>query len=438
VGSIAVGENGGGQAVDLTDSSLTRQLATPGVLVSVARPSGAIVQATQRRTGAGLLPAGMRRACLTGGTATMRQSSPALALACERVGSVRAPLATVTVGVPLQDSLASLATLRRALILGVLGGAVLAALLSLLLARRALRPLKRIAATAETIRSGDLSQRIGYRGRDEVGDVANVLDACFAELEEAVERQRRFAADASHELKTPLAAIRANVEQLRGWAGVDTDRRETALASLQESSRRASRLVADLLHLVQLEREPARPRLPIRLDEVVLSAVREATPLRTGVAIRVARLDDVSVLGDPLGLEQVLLNVLDNALEASPEGSEVTVALSASPDRASVTVSDSGAGIDPGERERIFDRFYSKKSAAASRVGAGLGLSIARSITRDHGGELVARECREPGATFELTLPLAVRDADSPPGASEGQAAGSRTTNRPPASLPSA
>jgi signal transduction histidine kinase len=369
----------------------------------------------------------------------MQQSTPALALACARVGSVRAPQATITVGVPLQGSLASLAALRRALILGVLGGGVLAAILSLLLARRALHPLKRIAATAETIRSGDLSKRIGYRRRDEVGEVANVLDACFAELEEAVERQRRFAADASHELKTPLAAIRANVELLRGWAAVEETGRETALESLEESSRRASRLVADLLHLVQLEREPTRPRVPVRLDEVVLSAVREAMPLRSAVAIRVARLDDVTVLGDPLGLGQVLLNVLDNALEASPQGSEVIVALSASSDRAAVTVTDSGPGIDPGERDRIFDRFYSKKAAAAERAGAGLGLSIARSIARDHDGDLLACEGPGAGATFELTLPLAL-PTGSGAGSGKGryQAAGSRSTNRAPASLRSA
>ena len=225
--------------------------------------------------------------------------------------------------------------------------------------------MKRIAVTAETIRAGDLSRRIGYHGGDELGDLASVLDSCFSELERALVRERGFAADASHELKTPLAAIRANVELLRGWAGVEEAGRQAALESLDQSSRRASRLVSDLLELVRLEREPPRPRTPVRLDEVVVAAVREATPLRRDVLVRVTRLDDVTVSGDPLGLQQVLVNVLDNALEVSPADSEVTVALSASGDFAYMTVSDSGPGVAPGERERIFD-----PSTAASRPAA--------------------------------------------------------------------
>ena len=131
--------------------------------------------------------------------------------------------------------------------------------------------------------------------------------------------------------------------------------------------------------------------------------------------------------------------VRSGALEASPPDSEVRVALSASPHLASVTVTDSGPGIELGDRERIFDRFYSKKSAAAERAGAGLGLSIARSIARDHGGELIALDAPAPGTTFELTLPLAPPNAGSAisPQAQD-TAAGSRTTNRAPASLGSA
>ena len=396
------------------------------------------MQASAGRDVAVLPSAGLRRACLASGRAQARRSSPPLAVACERVGAARAPVGAILVGVPLSSSLASLASLRRALILGVLGGGVLACVLSLLLAGRALRPLKRIAVTAETIRAGDLSRRIDYHGGDELGDLARVLDACFAELERAVERQRRFAADASHELKTPLAAIRANVELLRGWAGVEEAGRQAALESLDHSSRRASRLVSDLLELVRLEREPPRPRMPVRLDEVVVAAVREATPLRGDVSIRVTRLDDVTVSGDPLGLQQVLVNVLDNALEVSPADSEVTVALSASDDAACVIVTDSGPGVAPGERERIFDPFYSNKPAGCRPAGAGLGLAIARSIAREHGGDLAARSEPSAGATFELSLPLSPGSPETgPPDNPEDQepAAGRRTTNRAPASL---
>ena len=119
-------EGGNGQAVDLTDTSLTGQLSTPGLLVSVIRPSGAVVQASAGRDVAALPSAGLRRACLASGRAQARRSSPPLAVACERVGALPAPVGAISVGVPLSSSLASLAALRCALSVGVLGGGVLA------------------------------------------------------------------------------------------------------------------------------------------------------------------------------------------------------------------------------------------------------------------------------------------------------------------------
>jgi signal transduction histidine kinase len=409
LGLVDGGGNTNGQVVDITDTSLTRQLSQPGLRVEVVAPGGAVIQSAPVGGHAGTvaLPAALRDRCLSSGQAQSRLRSPPLAVACTRVGSARAPKATIVVGVPLQDALASLTTLRTTLVLGVLGGGLLAALLSLVLARRALRPLKRIALTAETIRSGDLTRRIDHGARDEVGQLADVLDACFAELEGAIDRQRRFAADASHELRTPLAAIQANVEVLRDWAAADPAAREAALEALDQSSRRASRLVADLLVLVRLDREPDRRRLVVRLDEVVLGAVREAGPLRRDVDIRVARLDDALVpAGDPMALQQVLLNVIENALQVSPSGSEVVVSLVATTHEARVTVSDNGPGIPPGDLERVFHRFYSRPVNTASRSGAGLGLAIALAIAREHGGTLTASNNSGPGATFVLGLPL--------------------------------
>lgn len=409
VGVIGTSTDAQGDSLDITDRSLTGQLSTPGLRVEIDRPGGAVVQTTAGRPHQRVvsLSALLRKRCLATGSAQARTASPPQALACARVGSRLAPLGSVAVAVPLQDSLSSLATLARSLVLGVLGGSLLAALLSLAVARRALRPIKRIAATAETIRSGDLAQRIHYQRHDELGELAAVLDACFDELEEAIGRQRRFGADASHELKTPVAAIRANVELLRGWGAVEPSARDAALASLDQASRRASHLVADLLQLAKLDREPSRIRTRVRLDEVVLQAVREATPLRFDVAIRVVRLDEATIDGDPLGLAQLLLNVLDNALTVSSTGSEVRIALESDDARAVVTVTDSGPGVAPTELARIFDRFYSKRIGTELRPSAGLGLAIARAIADDHNGELTARNEPTGGATFQLTLRLA-------------------------------
>jgi signal transduction histidine kinase len=394
--------------VDITDPSLTHELPAPGFIVEVTGPTGAPIQssATGVHGAQARPPVGFVADCLRTGGGHARLSRPPLALACERVGSRARPAGTVSVGAPLANVLSSLATLRNALLVGVLGGALLAGVLALLLARRAIRPIKRIAQTAETIRSGERPfARINYRGHDELGALAAILDACFAELEEAFERQRRFGADASHELRTPLAAIRANVELLRGWAAADPAAREAALASLDQASRRAARLVEDLLYLARVEHEPSRARAPVRLDELVLSVVREATPLRAEVAIRIARLDEVTVSGDALGLQQLMLNLLDNALRLSPAGGTVTVTLEAENRNATVSITDEGPGIEPEQLERIFERLYTRPKQGADRVGSGLGLAIARAIANDHNGELTARNQTATGATLILTLP---------------------------------
>lgn len=408
VGLIGTSSDAQGDSVDIVDPSLTRQLSTRGLRVEIDRPGGRVVQATPAALSQRIiaLPAAMRAQCLRAGSASVESSRPPAQIACQRVGSARAPVGTITVAASLQDALNSLGTLRRSLLIAVLGGSLLAAVLSLLIARQALRPIKRIAATAQRIRSGDLSRRIGYQRRDELGQLAAVLDACFDELEQAIERQRRFGADASHELKTPLAAIRANVELLRGWGALDRATTDTALASLDHASRRAAHLVADMLHLAKLDREPVRARTRVRLDEVVLEAVSEATPLRPEVPIRVAALDEAAVEGDPLGLQQLLLNLLDNALSVSPAGSEVQIALEHAGQHATVTVTDSGPGIAPGELPRIFDRFYSKRTGIDARPGAGLGLAIARAIAVEHDGQLTAANAPGGGATFNLVLPL--------------------------------
>lgn len=409
----------GGNRVDISDPTLTHELALPGTVVEVLRPDGKLVQASVHPH-AGLLrpPASYLARCRSIGTAQTRIGTPPLSLACALVGSPASPIATITVGAPLGDALASLRTLRTALLIGVLGGSLLSGLLALLLARRALRPIRRIAETAETIRSGDLGRRIGNQGSDELGRLAAVLDACFAELEQALERQRRFGADASHELRTPLAAIRANVELLRDWASADPAARVAAVTALDQASRRAAYLAEDLLYLARVEQEPTAAPTQVALDGVVLGVVREAQQLRPEVPIEVAHLDEASVEGDPLRLQQLLINVLDNSLRVSSAGSTVTVRLTASKGQAEITVCDQGPGIEPDQIARIFDRLYSSRRREGEQPGSGLGLTIARAIARHHGGDLTAQNNPGGGATFVFTLPL--RTESRPQGALHG------------------
>jgi signal transduction histidine kinase len=400
--------------VDLSDPALAHDFVGGGLLVQVTRPGGRVVQASRGAAGLRVPPA-MRAACLRDGAAEARTDRPPLAVACRRAGPAAAPAGLVLAAAPLGGSLATLAGLRRALGIGLVAGVLLAAACALALARRALRPARRIAATAESIRAGELGRRIGYTGpRDELGTLAEVLDACFAELDEAVTRQRRFVADASHELKTPIAAVRAHAELLRSWAATEPAARSAALGSLDQAARRMGRLVADLLYLTELDRAPPSARLPVALDDVLLSVVTEAAPLRPEVPIRVDELSDAVVLGDALRLQQLLLNLLDNALRASPAGAEIAIALRTGPKTATVTIADHGPGIPPASLPRIFDRFY---SATGGRTPGqtGLGLAIARDIARGHGGELSARNAPAGGATLTLELPLAAFSTHSHP-----------------------
>jgi signal transduction histidine kinase len=406
VALIDVGGEGGGNPqanrVDLRDPSLTGGFTRGGLLVTIVRPDGAPIQASP---GAPPLSPALRRSCLRAGQAHARSAQPPLTLACARVGSANRSAALVAVAAPLRDARHALAQLAQALALGVAAGTLLAAALARVVAQRALRPARQIARTATAIRAGDLAQRIDYRGpRDELGELADVLDASFAELEQAVERQRRFVADASHELRTPLATIQAHVELLQGWAGETPAARDGALAALDQAGRAVSRLGADLLYLAQLDRLPPPPRVATQLDQAIVDAVREAQPLRPAVPIRITRLDEARLAGDDLALRRLLVNLLSNALRVSPETAEVTVELAADDQHATVTVGDRGPGIPPDQLERIFERFY---TTAPRRSGSsGLGLAISREIARRHHGDVHATNRADGGALFRLDLPL--------------------------------
>lgn len=404
--SGARGREQQGNRVDLTDPSLTHDFARSRLPVLILDARGRRIQASAP-AGSLELPASARAACVRTGVASQRVAGPPLSWSCARAGPAAAPTGLVAVAVPLGATFDALHRLVRTLAIGVGAGLLLAALLAWWLAQRALRPVRSIAETAESIRSGDLHRRIDYEGPpDELGSLARTLDASFAELEQAVARQRRFVADASHELRTPIAAMRAHTELLRGWAAEAPEARDEALRSLDQATRRAGRLVADLLYLARLDRPAPVALAPTQIDEVVLTAIREAQPLRPDVPIRVERLDEAQLAADDLRLQQLVLNVLDNALRVSPPGEPVDVSVNATPEGVTViAVADRGPGLRDDQLERIFDRFYTDGQRRSE--GSGLGLAIAREIARAHGGEV--RACNRPGGgtTMRVELPLA-------------------------------
>jgi signal transduction histidine kinase len=291
------------------------------------------------------------------------------------------------------------------LLLSGLGAVVLAGLLAAALTWRGLRPLRQLAeAAGEIERTADPAQRLPHADLDdEIGQLTGVLNRMLAALERAGAGERRFLADASHELRTPVTSLLGNVEYAAKH-GAD----EEVLADLREDAVRLARLVDDLL---ALERAGA-PRGAagtgsegdIRVD--VSALVRAAVADHPDSRVVLGPLDEATVAGEPEALRRALGNLIENALLHGPETGRVTVSAAAAcgPDKGRVirvTVADEGAGPDPELAERLFERFW-RGPDAAGRPGSGLGLSIVRAIAERHGGRVDV-----DGATFAIELPVA-------------------------------
>ncbi|WP_307801115.1 sensor histidine kinase [Actinomadura violacea] len=299
-----------------------------------------------------------------------------------------ARLATQAVGSVTQAMLLGLP-----LLLVVVGG------VTWLVTRRALRPVEAIRAEMAAITSaGDLARRVPVPGsRDEVAGLAETTNQTLGALERSVERQRRFVADASHELRSPLASLRTQLEVAAAHPHLlDVDGAVQDVVRLQD-------LAAGLLLLARLD-AGERPRHDrVDLGELVREEV--AHRAATGrVPVEVSGTGAFEVLGSAAQLDRVLVNLLDNAQRHA--ASAVRVGLAAAGGRVTLRVTDDGPGVPPADRERIFERFVRLDDARArDEGGAGLGLAIARGVARAHGGDLTAGEAPGGGSAFELWLP---------------------------------
>jgi two-component system OmpR family sensor kinase len=283
---------------------------------------------------------------------------------------------------------------------------VLAALASSHLARRLTRPLDRIAGAARSIGEVNLAARIPEVSRDrELRELVGLLNDMLARIDVAFAVQRRFVADASHELRSPLANLRSTVEvALRHPRSVD-DHRETLVVALAEIER-LGRLVQDLLTLSRAGAgRLAIERRPTDLGEVAARAVRAhaARAAYGDVALRLDAAAPAPVAGDADRLREVVDNLLDNAIRVAPQNSTVRVGVQRELDRCVLEVEDAGPGLAPEEQARVFEPFA--RGSAAGGDGAGLGLAIARAIAEAHGGRLGVRSAPGAGATFRLELP---------------------------------
>ena len=241
--------------------------------------------------------------------------------------------------------------------------------------------------------------------RDEVGSLATTINALLARLNAAFQEQQRFIADASHELRTPIAVLRGETEVALEQERATTEYKES-LKQIKEEAERLSRIVENLFILA---RQPvdssAIVKLPVRLNEVVADCVRAAQVLATqkGLRLKVGNsFPEMELDGDDEMLKRMLLNLLDNAVKYTPRGGEVDVNLARQNGNARIVVKDTGIGIPTEDQQRIFDRFYRVDKARSRALGgAGLGLSIARWIVEAHEGKLTVESTPGRGSAFE-------------------------------------
>jgi two-component system OmpR family sensor kinase len=417
VAQTAAAATGSGRPITL---DLFSQTDRP-VLVELRAPDGRILQRVGAATDEDLVPNGLT-------------STPGRAVGVEvedgppRYEAMAVPDARGRTVVAVISLSAEVATLRHLIVLNLWVGAIVLialAVVATILLTRSLRPLRRIATTADAIAAGRLAERVpAAPANSEIGRVSTAINRMLEEIEsafgerDATERRlRQFLADASHELRTPLTSIRGYAELFRRGADRRPEDLAHAMAAIESEGERMSRLVEDLLLLARLDSTQSLAREPVDLGHVVEEAVAAARVVDDRHHFGFELGDrPLVVAGDGDRLRQVVDNLLANVRRHTPPGSSAYVSVRRSGSRIVVAVEDDGPGIPPAERERVFDRFF-RPDDGRQRVtgGAGLGLSIVRSIVAAHGGSIAIREARPHGALFEIDLP----------------AAGSQTTPRP-------
>jgi signal transduction histidine kinase len=310
-------------------------------------------------------------------------------------------------------------TLDRMLIaslvaLGIVG--VTAGGLGWLLAGRALHPLQQITATARRVADRSLHERIAFDGpHDEVKDLADTFDAMLERLDRAFDSQRRFVANASHELRTPLTINRTLIEVALDNPHATESLRQLG-GTLLAVNQRHERLIDGLLTLASSQQAVTDP-VPVDLADVAGHVTTEARgAARTaGVAVR-THLQPAPVEGDPVLLERLTHNLLDNAIRYNlPEHGEITVTTGTLDDHAHLTVDNTGPPIPPYELPSLFEPFrrlpaterLADSTTASTNRGAGLGLSIVRSVAHAHGGDVEASPKEDGGLTVRVRLPAA-------------------------------
>lgn len=342
-------------------------------------------------------------------------------------GAVSESEPTLVVGVLRSEAqdIAVLTRVRTTLLLAIPFALLLTIAAGYVLARRSLAPVDEMAATAARISAATLSERLPVvNSHDELGRLAQVINDLLRRVEDAFRTQKQFVADASHELRTPIAIVRGEADVTLQRSTREEHEYRDSLAVIHDESVRLTRIVDDLFLLARADAaSPLNRHERVDVAELVANGVRSVRTIADdrGIVLDLVQLATLTVPafvdGDPALLRRLLLNLLDNALKHTPAGGRVTITIEAHGTHVGFVVSDTGAGVPDALRAGIFGRFVRTMSepdvdtpslTGASRIptasGAGLGLAIAQSIANAHGGHITL-EPSSSGATFRVVLP---------------------------------
>ena len=288
---------------------------------------------------------------------------------------------------------------------------VLTGVVVFLFVRRRLKPLKQLEAAAATIAEGDFSVQVDEKkGDPELRELSGAFNTMTKKLQGVETNRREFVANVSHELRSPITSIKGFAEGMADGV-IPEEEQPKYLRLVADESKRLSGLIDDLLALSRLERDDAKPELSTfdineMLRRAVIRRMNDLDAKKIDISCEFEE-DQCQVQADSDRIEQVVINLLDNAIKFTPEGGKITLESGTKNGIAEITVRDSGCGIAPEDRDRIFDRFFTADRAHTAGKGTGLGLSICKRIMEMHGQSIRLLDTEE-GAAFRFTLQKAV------------------------------
>ena len=399
-----------GEFVDVS-SSLLKGLSSGESGAQLVTPAGTVVESTGDAVATGALLSAADLGPVFEGHDVRRTVAVGPDGETFRVLAVRPPSTGCGDAVVVIASLDDVArSVHRLRVLLLIAGPVVLAVAAAggwALAGRALRPVARMTGEARDLGTADLSGRIEVPATsDELQRLAETLNAMLGRVQTGVDEQHRFVADASHELRTPLAVMRTELDVALRSPALDPAAREV-LTSTREEVERVGGIVESLLMLARIdEGSLALAREPVSLAEVADRAVGGLAPLAQATKVTLVREGPPAVVtGDRARLDQVVTNLVANAIAHSPPGSAVQVETWEREGEVGLSVRDRGPGIDDALLPRVFDRFVRGEGARTSEGGGGLGLAICREIVTAHGGRIWADSRTGEGSEFSFALP---------------------------------